>query len=201
MKIVVVGATGTIGAAVVRALTRTGRHEVLGTSRRSELAVDIEDPASIAGFLRVLPGVDAIVCCAGSGAFKPLGQLSEDDFSRSLRSKLMGQVNLTRAALQHVADRGSITLTSGILAQRPTRGSAALSLANAGIEGFARAAALEAPRGVRVNVVSPPWVTETLEKLGMEVAAGLPADTVANAYVAAVEGTFQGHTLNPVQFV
>lgn len=44
-------------------------------------------------------------------------------------------------------------------------GSAAVSLVNSALEGFGRAAALEAPRGIRVNVVSPPWVTETLQAM------------------------------------
>ena len=201
MKVVVVGSTGVIGAAVVRALERAGQHEVVGVSRNTQPALDIERPVSIEEFFRSFAGIDALVCCAGTGVFKPLAQLTDDDFHRTLDSKLLGQVGLARVALRHVADNGSITLTSGILAQRPMRGSAAISLVNAGLEGFVRAAAIEAPRGIRVNVVSPPWVTETLEKLGMEVAAGLPADTVANAYVAAVEGKFQGQTLNPVQFV
>jgi NAD(P)-dependent dehydrogenase (short-subunit alcohol dehydrogenase family) len=201
MKVVVVGSTGVIGAAVVRALERAGQHEVIGVSRHTLPALDIESPVSIEEFFRGLSGIEALLCCAGSGVFKPLAQLTDDDFQRSLDSKLLGQVGLARVALRHVAANGSITLTSGILAQRPMRGSAAISLVNAGLEGFVRAAAMEAPRGIRVNVVSPPWVTETLEKLGMEVSAGLPADTVANAYVAAVEGKFQGQTLNPVQFV
>jgi len=201
MKIVVVGSTGTIGAAVVRALARSGQHEIVGVSRQTEPALDVEDPAAIRAFFKAISGIDALVSCAGSAVFKPLAQLTDADFERSLHSKLMGQIGLVRAALEHVADHGSVTLTSGILAQRPMRGSAAISMVNAGLEGFVRAAALEAPRAIRVNVVSPPWVTETLEKLGMEVAAGLPADAVANAYVAAVEGKFQGQTLNPVQFV
>jgi NAD(P)-dependent dehydrogenase (short-subunit alcohol dehydrogenase family) len=201
MKIVVVGSTGTIGAAVVRALARSGKHEIVGVSRQSEPALDIEDPAAIRAFFKAISGIDALVSCTGNAVFKPLAQLTDADFERSLHSKLMGQVGLARAALEHVADHGSVTLTSGMLAQRPMRGSAAVSMVNAALEGFVRAAALEAPRAIRVNVVSPPWVTETLEKLGMEVAAGLPADTVANAYVAAVEGKFQGQTLNPVQFV
>jgi NAD(P)-dependent dehydrogenase (short-subunit alcohol dehydrogenase family) len=201
MKIVVVGSTGTIGAAVVRALARSGQHEIVGVSRQSEPALDIEDPAAIRAFFKAISGIDALVSCAGNAVFKPLAQLMDADFERSLHSKLMGQIGLVREALEHVADHGSVTLTSGILAQRPMRGSAAISMVNAGLEGFVRAAALEAPRGIRVNAVSPPWVTETLEKLGMEVSAGLPADTVANAYVAAVEGKFQGQTLNPVQFV
>ena len=94
-------------------------------------------------------------------------------------------------------DGGSITITSGILAQQPSRGSAAISLVNAGLEGFARAAALEAPRGIRINVVSPPWVTETLQALGMPLQGGLPAATVAQAYVACVEGTATGQVISP----
>ncbi len=201
MKIVVVGSTGTIGAAVVRALARSGQHEIVGVSRHSEPAFDIEDATAVGAFFKAISGIDALVSCAGSAVFKPFAQLSDADFERSLHGKLMGQVRLVRAAFEHLASHGSVTLTSGILAQRPMRGSAAVSMVNAGLEGFVRAAALEAPRGIRVNAVSPPWVTETLEKLGMEVAAGLPADTVANAYVAAVEEEFQGQTLNPVQFV
>jgi NAD(P)-dependent dehydrogenase (short-subunit alcohol dehydrogenase family) len=57
---------------------------------------------------------------------------------------------------------GSVTVTSGVLARQPMPGGAAISMVNAGLEGFVRGAAAEAPRGVRVNAVSPPWVTETL---------------------------------------
>ncbi|MGA9993493.1 MAG: SDR family oxidoreductase, partial [Thiobacillaceae bacterium] len=96
-----------------------------------------------------------------------------------------------------VADRGSFTLTSGILARTPMPGSAAISLINAGVEGFVRAAALEAPRGIRVNVVSPPWVSETLQALKMDPAQGLPAAVVARSYVRSVTGTDTGSTLEP----
>ena len=94
-------------------------------------------------------------------------------------------------------DGGSITLTAGILARRPMVGSAAISLVNAGLEGFIRAAALEAPRGIRVNVVSPPWVKETLEKLGMDPSMGLPAAAVAKAYVESVTGSKSGAVIEP----
>src|SRR5204862_7932290 len=99
--------------------------------------------------------------------FNPLAELSDAVFGFSLDSKVMGQVNLVRYGLCSVTDRGSITITSGILAQQPSRGSGVISPVNAGLEGFARAAALEAPRGIRINAVSPPWVTETLQALGM----------------------------------
>jgi hypothetical protein len=54
-------------------------------------------------------------------------------------------------------------------------------------------------RGIRVNVVSPPWVSETLSKLGMEAKGGLPASVVAQAYVRAVETPVTGQVIEPAQ--
>src|SRR4029453_19205469 len=143
--------------------------------------------------------VDAVVSAAGQAKFAPFAFLTDADFELSLRNKLMGQVNLVRLGLARnaVRDGGSFTLTSGVLARAPIPGSAASSLVNAGLEGFTRAAALEAPRGIRVNVVSPPWVTETLAALGMDKSIGLPAATVAQAYVRAVEGKETGVVIDP----
>ena len=104
----------------------------------------------------------------------------------------MGQVNLVRIGFSHITDRGSFTLTSGVLSQEPMPGSAAISLVNSGIEGFVRAAALEMPKGVRINVVSPPWVKETLEAMGRDSSSGMPTATVAKAYVESVEGAKNG---------
>lgn len=141
--------------------------------------------------------LDAVVCAAGLAKFAPLAELSDADFCFCLDNKLMGQVNLVRYGFDHVADRGSFTLTSGILARTPMPGSAAISLVNASVEGFVRAAALEAPRGIRVNVVSPPWVSETLQALKMDPAQGLPAAVVARSYVQSVTGADTGSTLEP----
>lgn len=89
-------------------------------------------------------------------------------------------------------------MTSGVLAQQPMPGSAAVSMLNAGLEGFVRAAALEAPRGIRVNVVSPPWVTETVAAMKMPPVPGaLSTATVAKTYVAAALGARTGETLSP----
>src|SRR2546422_292884 len=196
MRILLVGATGTIGKAIAAALGR--RHELFLASRQqAPLHVDIADPASIRGLYAKVGKVDAVVSAAGQARFKPLDELSDADFRFSLDNKLMGQVNLIRYGLGSIADNGSITLTSGILAQQPSRGSGAISLVNAGLEGFARTAALEAPRGIRINLVSPPWVTETLQALGMPLQGGLPAATVAQAYVRGVEGTATGQVISP----
>jgi NAD(P)-dependent dehydrogenase (short-subunit alcohol dehydrogenase family) len=197
MKVVVVGATGTIGKAVAEALE--GKHEVVRVSRRGAVQADLEDAASIAKLFGTVKDVDAVVCCAGSAVFKPLAELTDADFQVGIRSKLMGQVNLARAALRHLRDGGSVTLTSGVLAREPQPGSAAISLVNAGVEAFVAAAALEAPRGIRVNVVSPPWISETLAAMRMDPAGGIPAAACAKAYVAAVEGNVRGKTIDARQ--
>lgn len=196
MRILVIGAHGTIGREVVNALS--GQHEVIGASRKGDVQVDIRDVASIRAMYAKVGRVDAVVSAAGSGAWKPLAELTDDDFEISLHYKLMGQVNVVRYGFEHVNDGGSITTTSGVLSEVPTASGAAISLVNAGLEGFTRAAALEAPRGIRVNVVSPPWVTETLEAMGAtDLSHGLPAADVAKAYVRSVTGGETGQVIKP----
>jgi NAD(P)-dependent dehydrogenase (short-subunit alcohol dehydrogenase family) len=194
MKILIIGATGTIGRAVAAALRD---HDVVAASRSTSPSVDITKAATIAALFESVGSVDHVICCAGGGAWKPLADLTDEDFAASLGYKLMGQVNVIRHALRSLRDGGSVTVTSGVLARSPMTGSGAISLVNAGLEGFMRAAANEAPRGIRVNVVSPPWVTETLEAMKMDTSIGLPAATVAKAYVASVEGTQTGATIEP----
>ncbi len=196
LRILLIGASGTIGTAVGRALERD--HELLRASlSSSEIAVDMTDADSIREMYRKAGPLDAVVSAAGAARFKPFAELTEDDFEFSIRNKLMGQVNLVRLGMSTVRANGSFTITSGVLASRPMKGSGAVSLVNAGLEGFARAAALEAPHGIRVNAVSPPWVAETLKKLKMDVPGALPADVVARAYVRSVTGTHTGEVIEP----
>ena len=191
MKIIVIGATGTIGAAVANALAAK-KHEVVRASRQGDVKVNLEDQATIGALFAAVRNADAVISCAGSAVFKPFAELTDADYALGLRSKLMGQVGLARIAKDHLNDGGSITLTTGILAMHPMLGSASISLVNAGLEGFVRAAALELPRKLRINAVSPPWVKETMVKFGMDPTPGLAAADVAKAYVAAVEGAQQG---------
>ncbi|MGH8117598.1 MAG: short chain dehydrogenase [Rhodanobacteraceae bacterium] len=196
MEIIVIGATGTIGSEVARQLAAR-EHRVVHASRGGEVKVDIDDPATIRAMFVKVTDADAVICCAGNAAFRPFAALTDADYDLGLHSKLMGQVALARIAKDRLRDRGSITLTAGVLATQPIPGSASISLVNAGVEGFTRAAALEMPRGIRINVVSPPWVAETLAKLHMHADVSLPALEVAKAYVAAVEGSQQGTVLHP----
>ncbi|NEE04411.1 short chain dehydrogenase [Phytoactinopolyspora halotolerans] len=195
MRVIVIGATGTIGTAVVSALERR-RHDVIRASRRGRVWVDLADHASIDALFESVGNVDAVVCCAASGRLTPLEHPHDDAFTVGLRDKLLGQVHLVRRALKRVNDRGSITLTSGAF-DHPMPGSSFAALTNSGLEGFVWAAAAEMPRGVRLNVVSPGWVRETLQAMGEDGSRGIPAVEVARSYEAAVEGTVNGQTIRP----
>jgi NAD(P)-dependent dehydrogenase (short-subunit alcohol dehydrogenase family) len=196
MRIVVIGATGTIGRAVVTHLK--ARHEVIQVAHREgDYRVDVSSTESIRALYGRIGSVDAVVSAAGVARFKPLEQLTDEDFAVSVQNKLMGQVNLVRLGLHSVRDNGSFTLTSGVLARQPMPGSAAISLVNAGIDGFVRAAKLELPRGIRINAVSPPWVRETLLSLGMDPSSGMPADEVARAYLESVKSRRNGEIIEP----
>src|SRR3954470_17218223 len=196
MRILVIGASGTIGKAVADALA--ARHDIVAASRnKSHEQVDIADPASLRALFERVGRVDAIVSAAGNAAWKTLVDLTDADFAFSLANKLMGQVNVARYGFGVVKDGGSITLTSGVLAQQPGSGSSAVSLVNAALEGFARAATLDAPRGIRINVVSPPLVAETLTAMGRDPSGGLPAADVARSYVESIEGSAGGKVFSP----
>jgi NAD(P)-dependent dehydrogenase (short-subunit alcohol dehydrogenase family) len=198
MRVLLVGATGIIGREIDEALRHLG-HEVLEVTRHSKpFSVDLREPDSIRALYRALGRVDAVVSAAGEAKFAPLAELTDADFELSLRYKLMGQVNLVRLGFDHVADGGSFTLTSGILNRMPMPGGAAYSVVNGGLDAFVKAAALEAPRGVRVNVVSPPWIAETLRAMGRPTDDGLPAAVVARAYVQSITGTQTGAVIEPV---
>ena len=199
MKVVVIGATGTIGRAIVEKLM--GRHEVIKVGRKGgDFHVDISSADSIKKLYQAVGPVDAVVSAAGVAKFAPLDQLTDEDFLVSLNNKLMGQVNLIRLGCRYLKDNGSFTVTSGVLSREPMKGSAAVSLVNAGLDGFVRAAALELPRGLRVNAVSPVWVKETLQTMGMDSSTGMPAQQVALAYVESVEGKRSGEVLDTRAF-
>ncbi len=188
----VIGATGTIGGAVARELGH--RHEVVEVSRSGRVRVDMADPVSVGALFDRVGEVDAVVCCAASGRMTPLDAPEDALYWGGFDAKLVGQVNLVRRAVHQVRDGGSVTLTSGRFAE-PVAGGSLGHMINTGLEAFVRFAAVEMPREVRLNAVSPGWVSETLESLGRDPAAGTPAAEVAKLYARAVEGNAHGRIL------
>lgn len=195
MRILVIGATGLLGKEITALLS--DEHDVIGASRGSSaLSVDISDKQSILAMYRQLGTVDAVVCVGGTAKFAPLDALTDDDFAFSLANKLMGQVNLVRHGVPYISQGGSVTLTSGTLAQHPMLGGAAVSTVNAGVEAFGRTAALELQGKIRVNVVSPGWVWETLEAMGRDPAKGVRAAVVAQVYQKCILEDFSGQVVS-----
>ncbi len=191
MKIMVVGATGTIGSAIADHLEE--RHDLVRVGNTGgDLQVDLSDHGSIEDLFLTVGPVDAVVSAAGTARFGSLEVLTDDDFSFSIENKLMGNVNLVRVGIGSVREGGSFTLTTGTLSQEPALTTAAVSMVGAGLESFAKAAALELAGRYRVNVVSPGWVRETLVSLGMDPTPGMPAAELATHYARVVEGTMTG---------
>src|SRR4051794_203757 len=139
MRIVVVGATGTIGKAVAQLLKDKG-HEVIEASRSTQPAVDITDPSSIDAFYSQLGEVDAIVSTAGDAVPGPLDKITDEQLQFSLNSKLQGQINVVRKGLSHLRPNGVFVITGGFLAYKPSPQTSMYAIANSGLEGFAKAA-------------------------------------------------------------
>lgn len=199
MKILLIGAQGTLGRAVREELG--ARHEVIAAGRNSgDLRIDLSDRNSIAAALAQVGPVDAVVSAAGNVAFGPLLDLTPEQWALGLNDKLMGQVNLALLASAHLNEGGSITLTTGILSDQPIRYGASATLVNSAIEGFVRAAAVELPRGIRINAVSPSVLQESMPGYapyfrGFEA---VPAARAALAFSRSVEGAQTGQVYRVV---
>lgn len=193
MKILLVGAHGTVGRGVAAELGP--RHDILAAGRKdAAVSLDLADAASIRAAFERIGRVDAIVSAAGQVGWAPLLELTPEQWQFSVQHKLMGQVNLALIGQQYLNDGGSITLTSGVLIDQPVRYGAAASLANGAIEAFVRAAAIELPRGLRINAVSPGVLVESMGQLGpfFRGFEPVPAARVGLGYARAVEGADTG---------
>jgi NAD(P)-dependent dehydrogenase (short-subunit alcohol dehydrogenase family) len=196
--VIVVGSTGLIGSEVFRLLASIDggrRYRVLGAHPGTEPPLDLEDTASMRSYFDRVGPVHHVVVAAGDARFGRFPELTTEDFAVGLRSKLMGQVNLVREAWQRILRPGSITLTSGALAHSPIPGSSAVALVNGALDSFVRAATLDLPSAVRVNVVSPGWLAETRRKMGLDPAGSVTAREVAELYVRAIESDARGEIL------
>jgi len=193
MKVVVIGANGTIGRAVGEQLAL--RHEIVKVGKTSgDYQVDMADIGSVHALFDKVGKVDAVAIAAGEVHFGPLAEITPEQFNVGLRHKLMGQINVALAAQQYLEDDGSITLVSGILSDEPIRYGVNASTVNAAIEGFVRAAAIELPRGLRINAVNPTLLQESVASygpyfIGFET---VPASRVALAYAKSVDGLQTG---------
>ena len=195
MKIILIGASGTLGQAIDEQLS--ARHQIVRAGRGgADVQVDITDLASVQRMYRQVGAFDAVVCAAGNVHFGPLGETTPEQFGIGLKDKLMGQVNLVIAGQHQISDGGSFTLISGILSQEPIRSGSSASMVNAALDAFVGAAAIELPRGVRINSVSPTVFVESMALYGPYFSGfkPVPVADAALAFVKSVEGAQTGKT-------
>lgn len=196
MKILIIGGEGTIGKIVSSHFKK--EHEVITAGRNhGEVTVDIADSSSIDKMFEKVGRLDAIICIAGEAKWAPFNALSEEDFYIGLKSKLMGQVNLVRKGRNYLNPNGSITLSTGILADDPVIKTSSAAMVNGALHSFVKAAALEIESGIRLNVVSLGMVEEAYEKY-KDYFPGhnpVPTNKVINAYVRSVQGKDHGRII------
>lgn len=196
MKIIVVGAEGDIGRVACDALGV--HHDLIKVGRtRGDIHVDMADPASVEALYTKTGPIDAVVVTAGDVNFAPLTDQTSATMLDSLRQKTLGQINLVLAGLPHVTDGGSFTLTSGILDRDPIPMGSAAAMANGALGGFVVGAAIEMPRGLRINAVSPGMLEVSAPRYGQWFPGHTPvsSDRVGRAYVKSVDGKITGQII------
>ncbi len=196
MKILIIGGNGTIGKKVTAAISKN--HQTLIAGRTSgDVIVDISDRKSIKSMFETTGNIDAIVSIAGEAKWAKFYELTEEDYYFGLKSKLMGQVNLVHIGLNYLNPNGSVTLTTGILAEHPVAMTASAAMINGAIHSFVKAAVLEIKNGHRINVVASGLVEDSAIKYkdffpGHKI---IPMSKVVNGYLKSIEGTLNGEII------
>ena len=199
MKIILIGATGTIGKAVYERLQEN--HEVIPVGYKTgEFQVDIANKDSIQKLFNSISEFDAVISTTGLSAFGELEKLTDDQFSLGWNNKLMGQINIVRIGQSIMRSGGVILLTSGILAEEPIPGTAATSAANGALNSFVKAASIDLGDTLRINAISPVFVKETMEMMGMDSSEAISAADTAKAYQVALEGSMTGEVIDVRQY-
>jgi len=154
MKIIIVGATGTMGKHLTSAFEK--ENEVIkAASKGGDIQVDITSAQSIENMYRQAGAFDALISTAGPTYVGPWNKMTDKEFRKGIDGKMMGQINLVLIGQHYINPKGSFSLITGALTHDPQRNFANASAANGAVEAFVRAAAIELENGIRINAVSP----------------------------------------------
>ncbi|MGB1204555.1 MAG: short chain dehydrogenase [Chitinophagales bacterium] len=196
MKILIIGGNGTIGKKVV-AYFKTKYDVLIGGRSSGDVIIDISKSSSIETAFQKTGMLDAIICIAGEAKWDRFENLNEEDYYIGLRSKLMGQVNLVRIGRKYLNNKGSITLSTGILADDPVEKTTSAAMVNGAIHSFVKAVDLEMENEIRVNAVSLGMVEDAYEKYKDYFPGHNPVSMkkAVNAYKKSVEGKGRGQII------
>jgi NAD(P)-dependent dehydrogenase (short-subunit alcohol dehydrogenase family) len=196
MRILVVGGEGTVGKAAISGFSKG--HDIIRAGRKSgDLHVDVNDEASVTAMFDKLKTVDAVVACTGHSYFGPVSTMTPTQFLDGVKDKVMGQVNLVLLGMAHVADGGSFTLTSGILSRDPIRQGSNAAATDGALDAFVIGAAIEMPRGIRINAVSPGLLADAAQKYDGFFPGHKPVsnERIGFAFAKSVEGAVNGQII------
>lgn len=192
MKVLLVGASGTIGSIIKEDLQDSA--EIITAGRHdADITVDITSEESIRDMFEKVGQVDALINTAGAAHFGPLNEMTPADNRISIESKLLGQINLILLGKDYITDNGSITLTTGVLMDDPIVTAASAAMANGGVRAFIKTAALELPRGIRLNHVSPTMLEASKDQYG-DLFQGFEAATSERIALAYRKSVFSGQS-------
>jgi len=167
MNIVVTGASGALGTAVVEGLRRRKHSLVLIDRVRSgaveperEVVADLSDPEdarrALAEAGKDFPRVDALVHLIGAFRWIPFAETTSRDWRELFAANVETAVNTVQAALPGLSDGGAIVCIGAASAQPAKAGMAAYAAAKSGLARVVEALADELkPRRIRVNAVAP----------------------------------------------
>jgi len=154
MKIIIVGATGTMGMHLTNAFEK--EHEIIRVaSKGGDIEADITSTESIENMFKQVGTFDALISTAGPTYVGTWKNLTDKEFRKGVEGKMMGQINLVLIGQHYINPKGSFTLITGALTHDPQKNFANASAVNGAVEGFVRAAAIELENGIRINAVSP----------------------------------------------
>jgi NAD(P)-dependent dehydrogenase (short-subunit alcohol dehydrogenase family) len=182
MKILLIGANGNIGKLICPVIAK--KHEVVTAGRKhGDLMVDISSFLSIENLFKQLTNIDAVICTAGDSISDDLHVMNNEKYMAGIQHKLLSQINLVLVGMKFLNDNGSFTLISGKMGEKPAKTTSGKAVANGAINSFVLAAALEMPRGIRINVVSPSKITD------------VPATDLAAAYLKSINTLCNGEII------
>lgn len=179
MRVLIIGAHGAIGKIITAEFIK--KHEVVTAGRTSgDFRVDISSAGSIENLFQSAGRLDACILAAGDSETRDLSELTTEDLEIGIKNKLLGAINLVLVGQKYLNDRGSFTLTSGKMGDKPIKGSSGKAFVNGALNSFVMAAALDLERGLRLNAVSPARIGK------------VSSEDVVAAYVKSVESEANG---------